>query len=118
VESEHPTEADALKANDAVLHLRHHGINAVKYRASGEDDEIADVLIEECHRLDANLLVMGSFGHSRLHQSLPGARPIGSCVARSIQYAAAFRFHRWRFGLLDRPLSLSRAMTAGSVERS
>jgi hypothetical protein len=59
VESEHPTEADALKANDAVLHLRHHGINAVKYRASGEDDEIAGALIEECHRLDANLLGNG-----------------------------------------------------------
>src|SRR5260370_37961252 len=28
---------------------------------------------------------------------------------RGIQYAAAFRFHRWRFGLLDRPPS--RAMT-------
>jgi nucleotide-binding universal stress UspA family protein/citrate lyase gamma subunit len=73
VESEHPTEADALKANDAVLHLRHHGINAVKYRAIGEDDEIADVLIEECRKLDANLLVMGSFGHSRLHELLPGS---------------------------------------------
>jgi nucleotide-binding universal stress UspA family protein len=73
VESEHPTAADVLKANDAVLHLRHHGIDAVKYRAIGEDDEIADVLIEECRRLDANLLVTGSYGHSRLHELLPGS---------------------------------------------
>jgi nucleotide-binding universal stress UspA family protein len=73
VEGEHPTEADALKANDAVQHLRHHGIDAVKYRANGEEDEIADVLIAECHRLDANLLVMGSYGHSRLHELLPGS---------------------------------------------
>ena len=73
VESEHPTEADALNANDAVLHLRHHGIDAVKYRAIGEEDEIADVLIAECRRLDANLLVMGSYGHSRLHELLPGS---------------------------------------------
>jgi hypothetical protein len=43
VEAEHPTEADVLKGNDAVLHLWHHGINAVKYRAIGEEDEIADV---------------------------------------------------------------------------
>ena len=35
---------------------------------------------------------------------------------RSIQYAAAFRFHHWRLGILDRPLS--RAMTAGGVARS
>jgi nucleotide-binding universal stress UspA family protein len=73
VEGENPTEADALKGNDAVLHLRHHGINAVKYRAIGEEDEIADVLIAECRRLDANLLVMGSYGHSRLHELLPGS---------------------------------------------
>jgi nucleotide-binding universal stress UspA family protein len=73
VEGEHPTEADALKGNEAVHHLRHHGINAVKYRAIGEDDEIADVLIAECRRLDANLLVMGSYGHSRLHELLPGS---------------------------------------------
>jgi nucleotide-binding universal stress UspA family protein len=73
VEGEHPAEADALKGNDAVHHLRHHNINAVKYRAIGEDDEIADVLIAECRRLDANLLVMGSYGHSRLHELLPGS---------------------------------------------
>jgi hypothetical protein len=41
VEGQRPSEADALNGNDVVLHLRHHGINAVKYRATGEDDEIA-----------------------------------------------------------------------------
>jgi nucleotide-binding universal stress UspA family protein len=73
VEGEHPTEAEALMGTYAVHHLRHHGINAVKYRAPGEDDEVADILIAECRRLDANLLVMGSFGHSRLHELLPGS---------------------------------------------
>jgi nucleotide-binding universal stress UspA family protein len=73
VESSHPTEADALMGNDAVHHLRHHGINAIKYRAVGQEDEIADALIEECRNLDANLLVMGSYGHSRLHGLLPGS---------------------------------------------
>jgi nucleotide-binding universal stress UspA family protein len=73
VENEHPPEGDVLRTNDAVLHLRHHGVNAVKYRAIGEEDDIADVLIEECRKLDANLLVMGSFGHSRLHELLPGS---------------------------------------------
>ena len=68
-----PTEADALRGNDAVQHLRHHGINAVKYRVTGEEDETADALIAECRRLDANLLVMGSYGHSRLHELLPGS---------------------------------------------
>jgi hypothetical protein len=31
---------------------------------------------------------------------------------RGIQYAAALPFHRWRLGILDRPLS--RAMTTGN----
>ena len=48
VEGEHSTEADALKGNEAVHHLRDHGINAVKYRATSEEDEIADILIAEC----------------------------------------------------------------------
>lgn len=73
VEGRHPTEAEALMGNDAVHHLRHHGINAIKYRAVGQEDEIADALIEECRKLDANLLVMGSYGHSRLHELLPGS---------------------------------------------
>jgi hypothetical protein len=36
-------------------------INAVKYRAVGQEDEIADALIEECRKLEAKLLVMGSY---------------------------------------------------------
>ena len=44
-------------------------INAVKYRAVGPEDEIADALIEGCRKLDAKLLVMGSYGHSRLHDA-------------------------------------------------
>ncbi|WP_050625894.1 universal stress protein [Bradyrhizobium viridifuturi] len=73
IQGKHQTDSDALKANDAVLHLRHHGINAVKYRAVGEEDETADVLVAECRALGANLLVMGSYGHSRLHELLPGS---------------------------------------------
>ena len=33
IEVESKTQADPLKGDDAVLQLRHHGINAVKYRA-------------------------------------------------------------------------------------
>ena len=73
IEGENKKEADPLKGNEAVLHLRHHGINAVKYSAIAEEDEIGDALIAECHRLNASLLVMGSYGHSRLHELLPGS---------------------------------------------
>ena len=42
-------------------------------RAIAEEDEIADALMAECRKLNANLLVMGSYGHSRLHELLPGS---------------------------------------------
>lgn len=45
VESQHQNKNDNLKTDDAVLHLRHHGINAVKYRAVGGENKTADVLI-------------------------------------------------------------------------
>lgn len=67
------TQADPLRGNDAVLHLRYHGINAVKYHAVAEEDEIAETLVAECRKFDANLLVTGSYGHSRLHDLLPGS---------------------------------------------
>ena len=57
----HQTEVDALMGNDAVHHLRHHGINAVKYRAVGQEDEIPVALIQES-KLNTNLLVMRRYG--------------------------------------------------------
>ncbi len=56
-----------------MLHLRHHGIDAVKYRAVGEEDDTADLLAEQCRSLGANLLVMGSYGRSAQHDLLPGS---------------------------------------------
>ena len=47
IEGESKTEADPLKGNDAVLHLRHHGINAVKYRAIAER--------RDCRRADCGV---------------------------------------------------------------
>ncbi|WFU58379.1 universal stress protein [Bradyrhizobium pachyrhizi] len=71
VEYERPAQTDTPRSNDAAQHLRHHGIDAVKYRAVGEDDEIADIVIEECRRLDADLLVMAAMA-TRACVFLPG----------------------------------------------
>jgi len=73
VEGEQQTRTDPLKANDAVQHLRYHGVDAVKYRAVGEEDDTADILVAERRSLGANLLLMGSYGHSGLHELLPGS---------------------------------------------
>jgi nucleotide-binding universal stress UspA family protein len=61
------TALPLARAADTFLALRPNG-------PSNEPvDEIAEVLIAECRRLDANLLVMGSYGCSRLHELLPGS---------------------------------------------
>jgi nucleotide-binding universal stress UspA family protein len=71
-QTEHPTEADALMGIDAVLHLKHHGVNAVKRRSFAIEDEVAETLIAECRSFGATLLVIGSYGHSLLRELLPG----------------------------------------------
>lgn len=45
----------------------------LKYRSVGQEDEIPVALLQESRKLDANLLVMGSYRHSRLHELLPGS---------------------------------------------
>jgi hypothetical protein len=92
VQGEHPTEADALKGNDAVQHLRHHGIDAAKYRATGVEDEIAETFITERRGLDANLLVLGSYGHSRGMNYCRAAPPIPFAIPlahRALKYGYA-----------------------------
>ena len=54
-------------------HLRHHRINAVKYRGVGQEDEIAEALIEKLRKLDANPLVMAATAIRVLHELLPGS---------------------------------------------
>jgi len=73
VEREREPKTDPMMANDAVQHLRHHGIDAVKYRAVGEEDDTADLMVEQCRSFGANLLVMGSYGHSAERDLLPGS---------------------------------------------
>jgi nucleotide-binding universal stress UspA family protein len=65
-------EWDALVGKDALTHLKHHGINATLHHAKRSDREVGAVLIEEAQRLNAGLIVMGGYGHSRLREWLLG----------------------------------------------
>jgi nucleotide-binding universal stress UspA family protein len=65
-------EDEALVGPDAVTHLRHHGIEARLHRAKAKDGEIGPALMREAHRLRADLLVMGGYGHSRVRERLLG----------------------------------------------
>ena len=56
---------------DALHYLARHDIRA-EYRECVAENSIEETLFREAARLDAQLLVMGAFGHSRLREFLTG----------------------------------------------
>jgi nucleotide-binding universal stress UspA family protein len=69
---EEPIEQDAVLGEDAVLHLAHHGIQASLRHVPVENRDVAGTLLAEAQRRDADLIVLGGYGHSRLREWLLG----------------------------------------------
>jgi nucleotide-binding universal stress UspA family protein len=65
--SEAPDGLDAW-----VEHLRRHGARARSRILDGDGGSVGQLLIEEAHRLDADLIVLGAYGHTRLREWLVG----------------------------------------------
>lgn len=61
----------AFPPTDALRYLARHEIHA-EYRESVVDGSVEETLAREIARCDAQLLVMGAFGHSRLREFLTG----------------------------------------------
>ena len=74
VDDESSTELQTALGTDAVNHLKHHGINVALHRARIRDGGVGATLIAEARRLNADLIVMGGYGHSRLREWLLGGR--------------------------------------------
>lgn len=72
VDDEPPLETKAVLGLDAVNHLKHHDINAVLHRVRMRDNDVGMTLIAEARRLEADLIVMGAYGHSRVREWLLG----------------------------------------------
>ena len=65
-------EDEALLGTDAVGHLKHHGIEANLQQVKDEKDNVGATLLAEAERLQADLIVLGGYGHSRLREWLVG----------------------------------------------
>ena len=65
-------EQEAVLGEDAVLHLAHHGIHAALRHVPMENRDVAATLLGEAQRRDADLIVLGGYGHSRLREWLLG----------------------------------------------
>ena len=59
-----------LHGNELVKHLRRHGLNADLFERDHAD--IPESIIEEARLCRASLVVMGGYGHSRLHEFVFG----------------------------------------------
>jgi nucleotide-binding universal stress UspA family protein len=72
IDDEEPVEGQALLGSEAVVHLGHHGIEASLHRTKANGGEIGAKLLDEAERLQADLIVAGGYGHSRLREYLLG----------------------------------------------
>jgi nucleotide-binding universal stress UspA family protein len=77
-----PVDETALKGGDLKRHLRRHGVDAVLHHTP-KIGSIAATIVAAAARLDADLVIMGGYGHSRLREWLLGG------VTREITNAAA-----------------------------
>ena len=72
VDEEPAMELQAVLGTDAVKHLKHHDIDATLHRVRMRDNDVGTTLIAEARRLEADLIVMGAYGHSRVREWLLG----------------------------------------------
>jgi nucleotide-binding universal stress UspA family protein len=67
-----PAELSPASVENAVRHLRRHGIEANKKAISSGGMAVGDAVLAECDYLHADLVVAGAYGHSRLTESVLG----------------------------------------------
>jgi len=53
---------------DIAQHLARHGARVEAHRLSARDEDTGHVLLSRAHTFDADLVVMGAYGHSRLSE--------------------------------------------------
>jgi nucleotide-binding universal stress UspA family protein len=57
---------------DIALHLARHGLKVTVRHVDGADIGAGDLLLNEAADLQADLIVMGGYGHSRLRELVLG----------------------------------------------
>lgn len=69
---EDAVEVEAVLGRETVHHLKHHGVDAILHRVTNKTGNVAATLLAEARRLEADLIVLGGYGHSRLREWLLG----------------------------------------------
>jgi nucleotide-binding universal stress UspA family protein len=61
-----------LPGADIALHLARHGVRAEASSLKSDDVEVAALILSQAADLDADLIVMGAYGQSRLRELILG----------------------------------------------
>ena len=57
---------------DIALHLARHGVRAEASAIKSDDVDVGALLLSQAADLNADLIVMGAYGHSRLREVMLG----------------------------------------------
>lgn len=66
------TLSDDLSPEAAADHLGHHGVPCIVERVEADGRNAGIILLEQARLTDADLLVMGGFGHARMREFILG----------------------------------------------
>jgi nucleotide-binding universal stress UspA family protein len=67
---DHPDQR--IPSADITLHLARHGVNAVAAQTRSADISVGDTLLSRAADIEADLIVCGAYGHSRLREMVLG----------------------------------------------
>ncbi len=66
-----------IKGVDIAQHLARHGLNVELRRINAGDVDVANVILSDAADRDADFIVMGGYGHSRLREFVLGGATRG-----------------------------------------
>jgi len=61
-----------VRADELANYLKWHGVSADTRTFEGTNQDVPGLLLEECKKVEADLLVMGAYTHSRMRQLILG----------------------------------------------
>jgi nucleotide-binding universal stress UspA family protein len=70
-------KAGEITGADIAQHLARHGLNVELRRVNAGDVDVANVILSDAADRDADLIVMGGYGHSRLREFVLGGATRG-----------------------------------------
>ena len=67
-----PNQTDQIAGFDIANQIARHGVKTEAVRTVSRDVPVGDLLLSEAAHLDADLMVMGAYGHSRIREFILG----------------------------------------------